>query len=343
MKLQKNITADSIDENCSEDCPCSQCIPDELYISFSPTTVRPGGSTIIKLWVVLNEYPFIEQDLIAKTISVNPNVGNITPLGNGEYLYNAPDTLTVDSAYVNIFYEAYTQHCAIFQTKSNNEYANSISSCIDCPPPAWSVQINYYASELLTITHDSLYVEISPSEIFAGDTANIIIKRRLNDGTLVDFDSSQTFEIATLEGCILGNLLVSDSLANYFYSVHQPIKFVVSDSLVSDTGLVLIKVGLVDNNYDKAIKNKAEFVETSCFTGNFISNVYQNASVNIGPSLKIIYPTEQDTFWITEEPQMPNIQCLAIFYPLYSKDIMYEWKFIIRKVYQRRTSDGNFI
>jgi hypothetical protein len=325
-------------------CNYDLCDSSELFISFEPSSVQPGKSTIITLWIDENfNYQYNEDDfdLIVKSISAEPNCGDLEYLGEGQYLFTAPDTLTVDSLSVTINYENYSQHCAGLKDGKLFLF-NATQTKEDCPDcfPYWRTLVHHYASAQLTIKWDSLYVEISPAEIFAGDTADVIIKKRLPDGTLTDFDSTQTFELATMEGCVLGNILVGDSLSNYFYNVQQPIKFVVADTVTTDSAIVLLRIGLVEQNKKK--KNN-EFIETSCFSGYFQSQLYQNAQAIIGNPLKIIFPTNNDTMWITEEPQMPVINCVARYNPLYLQTIKYEWKFVVWKKYQRRDVNGNAI
>jgi len=48
-----------------------------------------------------------------------------------------------------------------------------------------------------------LVVTVSPSQIYPGDTVNIVPKYRLADGTLAEYPSDQRFEVAKLDGCIL--------------------------------------------------------------------------------------------------------------------------------------------
>lgn len=325
-------------------CYYSLCDSSELFISFEPSSVQPGKNTIITLWVDENftyQYNEDNDDLLQKNIFVEPNCGNINYLGEGQYLFTAPDTLTSDSIVILVNYENYSQHCWGLKdgTKFFTQPNKSTEDCLDCFP--YGSALNHrYASAQLTIKWDSLYVEISPAEIFPGDTAEIIIKKRLPDGSLVDFDSSQSFEVATLEGCVMGNILVGDSLSNYFYDVHQPIKFVVADTVNTDSALILHRVGLIEQN--KNLKHK-EFLETNCFSGYFQSQTYQNASAAIKQPLRIFFPAEIDTMWITEEPQMPVINCIARYNPLYLRPIKYEWKFVVWKKYQRRDTRGNTI
>lgn len=192
----------------------------------------------------------------------------------------------------------------------------------------------------MSIIRDSLFVDLSSQEVFPGDTVDLIIKKRLPDGSLVDFDSSQTFEVATLEGCVFGNILVGDSLSNYFYDVHQPIKFVMADTVNTDSALILLRVGLVEQNLTGEGKT---FLETNCISGYFQSQTYQNASATVTARLKIVSTTKSDIMWITEEPQMPVINFVTRYNPLYLRPIKYQWKFVVWRKYQRRDTWGNTI
>lgn len=95
-------------------CSYSLCDSSELFISFEPSSVQPGNNTIITLWIDENfTYQFNEDnyDILQKNISSIPNSGSITYLGQGQYLYSAPDTLSVDSVVITIYYENYSQNC----------------------------------------------------------------------------------------------------------------------------------------------------------------------------------------------------------------------------------------
>lgn len=95
----------------------------------------------------------------------------------------------------------------------------------------------------IIINPGPLYLAIEPENVAPGDTALIIIKSRLEDGTLIDFPEWQTFEVKMIEGCALGKILAGEDTARYFYDVPQPIKF-IADSLAGGTvGLI---VGLVE-------------------------------------------------------------------------------------------------
>ncbi|MCZ7609730.1 MAG: hypothetical protein M5U17_06145 [Ignavibacterium sp.] len=88
-----------------------------------------------------------------------------------------------------------------------------------------------------------IYVYTIPEVLGADDTANVIIKHRLEDGTLEDFPPEQTFELGVLDGCVNGNFMVDDSINVYFADALQPIKFVTADIIDTTFDKILIRVG----------------------------------------------------------------------------------------------------
>jgi hypothetical protein len=97
----------------------------------------------------------------------------------------------------------------------------------------------------IIIIPNPLYVAIEPEIVAPGDTAMLIIKNRLEDGTLIDFPEWQTFEVKMADGCTLGKILSDVDTAKYFYDIPQPIKF-IADSL-AESGTVSLIVGLVED------------------------------------------------------------------------------------------------
>jgi hypothetical protein len=292
-------------------CSYYDCDSSEIYIRFTPASVEPGESTIMKLWIVDSLYEYNEEnyDIIQKTITIEPECGQLTYFGGGEYLFTAPDTLTVDSFVVTINYENYNQFCAGWDAKAERTIIKDNYDCIDCPIPLLSILWRHYASRQLTIKWDSLDVSIEPSEISAGDTAKVIIKKRLPGGTLVDFDLTQTYEIAKLEGCVLGNILVNSDSGAYFYNVSQPIYFVVADSLEGDsTGTVLLRVGLLENDKLKDEVITQDIDSYGCFTGNFNSESFNDKKFQVGPTIELIsYANGEPKKWINgNDPAMPE-------------------------------------
>lgn len=169
---------------------------------------------------------------------------------------------------------------------------------------------------------------IDPPIILPGDTANVIIKNRLADGSLIDFPPTQKFEAAMLDGCIYGQLKAGTDSGAYLNNVFQPIIF-IADTNVIDSGAVLLRVGLVE----ETALNKLEIqtgLTSDCFTGYFISKNYNNANVSIDNLLSIIYPTENSVEWITEEPQMPSVECKAKLKNYNGGLVTFEWEYWIR-------------
>lgn len=252
----------------------------EIDLRFTPEEIAPGETTIMNLWI--NGYAYNEDldDIIQKTIIIEPDCGELTYLGEGEYFFTAPDTLTVDSLVVTINYENYNHACVGLETEGNDIVkGNKIQGCLNCFP-FWRGLFRYYGSEQLTIKWDSLVVSISPSELFPGDTAEVIIKKRLFNGTLTDFDTSQTFEAAMLEGCVLGKILVGDSLDAYFYDVGQPIKF-IADTTGDSSGVVLLRVGLVEDTLTENSNRQTDEINDYCFTGELITTSAAITSLNV--------------------------------------------------------------
>jgi len=108
---------------------------------------------------------------------------------------------------------------------------------------------------LLIIKPPPIYVYTEPEVLGADDTADVIIKHRLENGTLEDFPPEQTFELAVLDGCVNGNFMVGDSINVYFADAVQPIKFVTADSLDSEVGEVFIRVGTDLSGFMRPVGN----------------------------------------------------------------------------------------
>jgi len=206
------------------------------------------------------------------------------------------------------------------------------------------IRLDLNAMEMIAlITNDSqLYVKIEPEKLYPGDTATVVIKKQFADGTLEDYDSTQTFEVAKLEGCIWGNILAEDSLGAYFYGVHQPIKFVVDtsaaviDSLASDTGVVKLGVGLIEPDQKELSRYPKSFDVTDCFTPPSITNLTP-VYTEIDNPLKIISPTAEDTSWINPIPEMPSIVCEAKLNGANLwEGISFDWNYSIGYDYLRR-------
>jgi len=253
----------------------------ERDLRFTPSSISPGETAIMKLYYCFNrddcEYNEDGYNLLERNIILEPDVGTITKIGNGKYKYTAPSSTPGDTALVvKVHYEQYIWICAygaMEQEVIKGRYSEEDLQC-GCPLWTWTQVIRNYGTDSIVIAWDSLSVKIEPEDVYPGDTVQVVIKKRLPDGTLVDFPPEQTYEIAKLDGCMLGNILANNDSGSYFYDVSQPIYFAAADSLVGDTtGSVLLQVGLVDNEMKKdSLANYLSVVESNdCFTGNFFS------------------------------------------------------------------------
>ncbi len=125
--------------------------------------------------------------------------------------------------------------------------------------------------------------------------------------------------------------------------MRQPIKFVVDNAdtvinmLVTDTGKVIVGVGLIaPEKRNKKINTQALDV-TDCFTGP-AQNELSPAVTEIQNPLEIISPTPGDTNWISKSPQMPDINCKAIMHGDYFwEEVNFDWEFVVKDSISRHS------
>jgi hypothetical protein len=87
-------------------------------------------------------------------------------------------------------------------------------------------------------------VTFNPSEVAPGDTAQINLMERNDDGTITSFDPGQDFDVAIFQGQQYGTLYSPqyDDTADAFQYVHQGFTFIAADSINGDSANVIIKV-----------------------------------------------------------------------------------------------------
>ncbi len=140
-----------------------------------------------------------------------------------------------------------------------------------------------YLSRIKEIVVNPFIVEIDPPTVSAGDTARIIPKYMDENGNYVKYDSTQTFELGMLDGCVLGTLSNAGIDTNYFYGVTQPFYFIADSS--ADSGTVNIRVGVIDmNQQNRSITNNNNIIPesdnpVSCANVSFAENLYANGIV----------------------------------------------------------------
>jgi len=342
VKMDYQMTLDSIYFNgCWYDFYDSS----EIYIRFTPESVEPGGTTLMKLWIVDGVYEYNEdlKNFLQKTITIEPECGELNYIGGGEYLFTAPDTLTVDSIVVNIDYENYTHSCTNKPGIKEKTRIKDRYDCLSCMPLRRTLH-RTYASGQLTIAWDSLDVKVEPDTIYPGDTAQVVIKKRLPDGTLIDFDSTQTYVAGMLDGCILGKLVAGVQEGPYVVDVLQPIYF-IADTSVDTIGSVLLRVGLVESTNKSTNKNneQTDFVGSDCFIGGQFGS-YEDVTVVKEHPIEIIFPTSNSPDeWITSAPEMPEVSYAVILHNHLGQPVKLICEYEISYTYQRKWLSGSSI
>lgn len=142
--------------------------------------------------------------------------------------------------------------------------------------------------EEVIINKTPIVVEIIPEEISAGDTARIVVKKRQQNGSIVEFPAEQEFEIGMLEGCLLGKLSSGGTDTNYINGATQPIYFIADSS--ADSGLVKIRVGLKDSTTGNRSNKGGLQTEAGeyCFLNTFESVIYKDADVKVEKKYEIL-------------------------------------------------------
>lgn len=310
----------------------------EVDLTFTPAAIEPGETTIMTL-----DYNEELHNLLERNIILEPNIGTLVWNDTSEYKYYAPTSTPGDTALVvKINYEQFWWYCAVGALRQDSIQTNNTLEDLICGCPIgqfWTKVNRRYGIDSIMIAWDSLDVKVVPDTIYPGDTAQVVIKKRLPNGILIDFDSTQTYEVGMLDGCILGNIKTSSDSGYYVYNVTQPIYF-IADSSADTTGAVLLRVGLVEQARKPEDKNslQKDIVESDCFIGGQFKS-YEDVTVVKDNPLEIIYPTQLVNEEITNNPQMPEVICKARLKKFYPGVIKYEWKYIVQKTYNRRESD----
>jgi hypothetical protein len=108
-------------------------------------------------------------------------------------------------------------------------------------PPALTRDVSIFVLPV-----PQLKVSLEPNILAVGDTANIVIKRQLVNGTLVNFPNEQIFELKTIQGCERGKIISLDKTGQYNYldSCKGPFQLIVIDN--GNMGSISIRVGIDD-------------------------------------------------------------------------------------------------
>jgi hypothetical protein len=322
-------------------CYISSYDSSEVDLTFTPSAIEPGETTIMTVDYDEDLHHFLERN-----ITLEPNLGTLVRMPVGGYKYYAPSSTPGDTALVvRIHYEQFWWYCASgaleeVNIKTNNTLEDYICGC---PIGQFWTQVNRrYGTDSIMIAWDSLDVKVEPDTIYAGGVVQVVVKKRLPDGTLTDFPPEQTYEVAKLEGCLSGNIVVGQDSGAYFYDVSQPIYFAVADSLVGDSvGTVLLQVGLVDNSLKPSLENKPNNIESNeCFTGNFQSESKDNTSLIINNVVRIGWTA--GTYPINSVPEMPDNLSIWVIPNFFSGPYFLDWDLEVKWISTEQDPDKTF-
>ena len=163
-----------------------------------------------------NEISIPENTLLQITADDNGKYGELEKWGSPGQSFTYGDALNG-----SIYYKADGEEAEGYQTVvvHVSESANPSDS----------------GSAALYVRGD-MVVRIIPRNIAQGDTAQITVKKVLDNGKTVDFSPSDIFDIGIVEGRAYGTILLSGGdTGGYFSSVSQPFRF------IADTGIDLTK------------------------------------------------------------------------------------------------------
>ncbi len=161
-------------------------------------------------------------------------------------------------------------------------------------------------------------VTFEPKELAAGDTANVIIKHRKEDGTLENFPNDQDYEVRLIEGNDYGTILSSNGAdtSDYFESVSDGIKFITYKDIDTNNVEVRLKISTYyfplasvqeSGNKGKSNVNGVAFVEQIYGIGSIVIKKDEHKLKILKPSLLV----EPYIYYINATPTMPNITLRA--------------------------------
>lgn len=121
----------------------------------------------------------------------------------------------------------------------------------------------YMHPDTLTSFPTPVIVEVSPDEIAPGDTAQISLMARNNDGTITPFDLTQVFDAQIVKGGEFGTLYTPtyNFSSDELYGIPQGFSFIAADSIETDSA-------------------KVEFLITA-YTGVIIGSALKNSENNL--------------------------------------------------------------
>ncbi|MFA5832566.1 MAG: hypothetical protein WDA22_03710 [Bacteroidota bacterium] len=159
-------------------------------------------------------------------------------------------------------------------------------------------------------------VSIFPERIKAGETAEVIVKGKKQDGTIVDYPSGTQFTFTITSGAEFGMIVGNTS----------PAQYVAKEEINTDSAVVTVQVAIAGGS-TMAIKKRGVQANSA---GAFECSVpVVSVAIVSEPKLEVIYPTDGlfDEKKISAVPQMPVASLKARLQHYNGGTVNYVWHF----------------
>jgi len=182
------------------------------------------------------------------------------------------------------------------------QYARRLTSC----PYQGMTQVRG-EGEIKVIPGDDYCpaVQFLKTPIYAGDTVDVTVMKKINDTTFAPYPADQLFGIAITDGGIYGKLMnANGDVAQSFDSVRVPIKFIADTTMMDDSAFVTIWGMPIElsSSGQSAAKKKARMLKTNggCNDPKCTLQIFGLAdSIQVTNSLDAMLNTEQVVVKIT--------------------------------------------
>lgn len=208
---------------------------------------------------------------------------------------------------------------------------------------------NITPKELKVIYHfPKIDVKFSPLTIAPGDTADVILKKKNDDGTLVDFPQDQLFDVQITAGANYGTIFLPEwgDKTDEAWGVAQGFKFIANENIsdtttVQSTILVKTSSGMIAGSV--VARKGNPLINKSIRQLKKITAVQEGDEVLWGegtimvvkellePELVILRPlANSGDEKISHEPKMPELRTEAQLKNFTGGVIHYTWEFTVR-------------
>ncbi len=140
--------------------------------------------------------------------------------------------------------------------------------------------IAYDTINIIPVSEASIKVDVLPNKIEPGDTADILLKQKNEDGTLEEFSNEQIFNINLAEGTEeYGTLLAVNGVdtSDSFTDTQQGVKFIAKKEISLDSVEVLINVNALIGSEEESVSESSS-VDNNTSLGKRITDENSNSS-----------------------------------------------------------------